>query len=154
MSGSGTGSVVIGVGNPMRRDDGVGPAAARILERDPPEATEIVTLDGESTRLVEVWRGRSRAVVVDAIVTGAPPGTIHEIEVGRDRLPEWDTGASTHAAGLSEAIALGRALDRIPDELVVIGVEPGDVSFGQGLSTPVRDALTAVIDRIRLRVGP
>ena len=144
--------VVIGLGNPLRRDDGVGPAAVVLLESDPPPGTELVTLDGESTRLIEAWRDRDRAVVVDAVVTGAAPGTIHELEVGRDRLPDWDPGASTHAAGLSEAIALGRALERVPDELVIVGVEPGDVSFGPGLSAPVHAALDTVLDRVRNRL--
>ena len=146
--------MIIGVGNPLRRDDGVGPAAARLLEADPPAGTEVITLDGESTRIIEAWRGRSRAVVVDAIVAGAAPGTIHEVEVGRDRMPDWGPGSSTHTAGLSEAVALARALDRVPDELVVIGVEPGDVSFGRGLSAPVQNALATVVDRVRTRLDP
>ncbi len=144
-------AVVIGLGNSMRHDDGVGPAAVARLADQPLAGADVVALDGEATRLIEAWRDRRTAIVVDAIVRGGPPGTVHEIEVGRDPMPGWDTGGGTHAAGLAEAVALGRALDRLPAELVVLGVEPGDLSFGPGLSAPVAAALDSVVRRVRER---
>ena len=145
--------MVIGLGNPMRRDDGIGPAAAALLEREPPADTDIIALDGESTRLIEAWRDRSRAIVIDAVAAGDAAGTIHEVEVSTDALPDWAAGASTHGAGIAEAVALGRALDRLPAELVVFGVEPADLSHGPGLSPAVDAALPDLVERIRRRVA-
>ena len=144
--------LVIGLGNAMRRDDGIGPAAIELLERETLPAADMIVLDGESTRLIEAWRGRSRAIVIDAVAAGSRAGTIHEVEVGTDALPDWDAGASTHGAGIAEAVALGRALDRLPAELVVFGVEPDDLSHGPGLSPAVDAALPLLVERVRRRV--
>jgi len=139
--------VVIGLGNPFRRDDGLGhAAAAAVADRLP--ATTVVLLDGEATRLVDAWAGKRLAVVIDAVSTGDPPGTLHRIEVGVDTLPDPPAGRSTHGAGLATAVALGRALGRNPELLVVYGVEPGDFSDGRGLGPSVRNALAQLVERI------
>ncbi len=145
--------VVIGLGNTMRRDDGVGPAAVALLEDSPPPGTDVVGLDGEATRVIDAWQGRNRAIVIDAVLTGEPAGTIHEVEVGRDALPDWHPGPSSHGAGVAEAVALGRALGRLPEELIVLGVEPADVSHGPDLTAAVADALPGLVDRVRERAA-
>ncbi len=145
--------LVIGLGNAMRRDDGIGPATIELLERETLAGADTMVLDGEATRLIEAWRDRPRAIVIDAVATGESAGTIHEVEVGTDALPGWAAGASTHGAGIAEAVALGRALDRLPAELVVFGVEPADLSHGPGLSPAVDAALPALVDRVRRRVA-
>lgn len=147
--------VVIGIGNPMRHDDGVGPAALDRLVREPSldeSAVELVTLDGEATRLIDAWRGRRRAIVIDAGRAGCEPGSIHRLELGVDTLRGWSGGPSSHAAGLPEAVALAEALDALPDQLVILGVEPADLSMGEGLSPPVEAALPTLVDRIQTEV--
>ncbi len=138
--------MVIGIGNTMRRDDGVGILAVEELaNRIPPDAADLTTMDGESTRLIEAWTGVDRAVVVDAMRSGEPAGSVRRIEVGRDALPAWAPLASSHHAGLAEAVDLGRALDRLPDHLVIYAVEVADVSPGEGLSPAVATALPDVV---------
>ena len=146
--------VVIGIGNPMRRDDGIGPAAIGRLEQSPDlgREVELLTLDGEATRLIDAWRGRRRAIVIDAGRAGCEPGSIHRLEVGAGTLRGWSGGPSSHAAGLPEAVALGEALDALPDQLVILGVEPDDLSMGEGLSSSVEAALPTLVDRIRVEV--
>ncbi len=144
--------VIIGVGNAMRRDDGVGPAAIAELEqagvgRDR-EAVELVQLDGEPTRLIEAWRGRHRAIVIDATRAGAEVGRIHRVAASVDPLPDWTTTGSSHSGGIAEAVALARALDSMPDELVVFGIEPADLSFGEGLSPAVEASLAMLVDQV------
>ena len=146
--------VVIGVGNAMRRDDGIGPAVLESLGRTDlgdvaRTDVELVMLDGESTRLIEAWRGRRRAIVIDAVRSGEPPGRIHRVELGRDPLPDGRPANSSHSSGVAEAIALGRALGRLPDELIVIGVEAGDLSLGEGLSSQVSAALPTLVQNVR-----
>jgi hydrogenase maturation protease len=144
--------VIIGIGNPMRRDDGVGPAAVACLEGTdltrPEGETELMVLDGEPTRLLEAWRDRQRAIVIDAARSDGVAGSIHRVEVGHDPLPRWATGSSSHSAGLAEALALGRALDRLPQQLIVFGVEVGDLTLGEGLSGAVCAALPALVERV------
>ena len=147
-------TLVIGVGNPARGDDGVGHAVvARVAERADP-LIDTLLLDGEPARLVEAWTGRRHAVVVDAVRAGASPGTIHEIRVtgtGAAPLDRWDPATGTHGAGVAAAVALGRALGRLPPELVVVGIEPGDISTGAGLSPAVAAEVDALADRVHRR---
>lgn len=149
--------VIIGIGNPMRGDDGVGPAAVACLEHTDPALLEgepeLIALDGEPARLLEAWRGRRLAIVIDAARSDKAAGSIHRIEVGRDPLPPWATGSSSHSAGLAEAVALGRTLDRLPRQLIVFGVEPGDLTLGEGLSSAVSAALPALIEQVALEAG-
>lgn len=147
--------VVIGMGNPMRRDDGVGHALLDELDPTTLEtdtAVDLVALDGESTRLIEAWRGRRRAIVVDAGGRGDAPGSIHRLQVGLDELPGWTSSASSHAPGLAEAVALGEAVDVLPEELIVLAVEPADMSPGEGLSGPVASAMPDLAEQVRREV--
>jgi hydrogenase maturation protease len=145
--------IVIGIGNTMRRDDGIGIAAVdRLATLIRPDAAHLETMDGESTRLIEAWSGAERAVVVDAMRSGEPAGSVRRIEVGRDPLPSWAPGASSHHAGLAEAVDLGRALDRLPGHLVIYGVEVHDVSPGEGLSPTVENALPDLVRRLQAEV--
>lgn len=148
--------VIIGIGNSMRRDDGVGLAAvAHFQDGTLPidEASlDVRTLDGEPARLIEAWKGRRRVVVIDAAKAGSAPGTIHRIEVGVDSLPDWANVASSHSAGIAEAIALARALDALPEGLIIYGVEPADVAMGEGLTESVESAIPELVRRITAEV--
>lgn len=143
--------LVIGVGNRWRGDDGIGPLtidALAALGTDGPDA-DLIALDGEPGRLVAAWEDRSRVVVVDAIVTGAAPGTVHCVTSG---FAGRGAGASSHGNGIAEAVALGRALDRLPEQLVVIGIEPGRLDHGAELSPTVAAALDTVVRLVCERV--
>ena len=112
---------------------------------------ECLSLDGESTRLLDAWRERDRAVIIDAVVSDSPAGFIHHLQLGRDELPAAPKGFSSHRAGVTEAVALAGALDRLPAKLDVFGVEAADLSPGEGLSPAVADALP---DDFQLRPRP
>jgi len=140
--------VVIGVGNPFRRDDGVGPAlVAAARPRLPPEV-DVVEVDGEATALLDAWAGAEVAVVVDTVTTGARAGTVHRLEVGRDPLGSPSRFATTHALGVGEAVRLGAALGRLPRRIVIVGIEPGDLAHGPGLSDAVAAAVPAAAHRL------
>ena len=138
--------VVVGIGNPDRRDDGVGHVAADLVGRR--SAVDVRLTDGEPTRLVDAWENHRAAIVLDAIRRGALPGTIHRLQVGRSPLPAAFTHPSTHGAGLESAVALGRALDRNPQTLIIYGVEPAELADGQGLSVAVEVSLPLLVERV------
>lgn len=143
--------VVIGVGNPWRRDDGVGWAVAEGARRRLSSEVAVVESDGEASRLLDVWADRDLAVVVDAVRSGAAPGTIH-VWGGDVEMARTAPTVGTHALGLAEAIALGRALERLPARLVVVGVEASETDSGHGLSPAVAGAVDEVIDVIEREV--
>ena len=142
------GTVVIGIGNPFRRDDGIGPAViARLRDMAPPHVA-LAEHDGEPAGLLEHWTGARLAVVIDALAPADEPGRVERVDLrdAHERRPaSW---SSSHALGLGDAVALGDALDRLPRRLVVLGVEAGDVGEGPGLSAPV----AAVVEDVTRRV--
>jgi hydrogenase maturation protease len=146
-------AVVIGVGNPFRRDDGVGPAVLDALRASGtvPETVRLVDSDGEPTRTLLAWDGADTAVVIDAVRTGAVPGTVHRFDP--DELPETGRSGGSHALGPGEAVLLGRATGRIPARLVLIGVEVEDTAMGVGLTDRVASALGPVIDLVLHELG-
>ena len=141
--------LVIGMGNPLRHDDSVGVLVARRLAARVRPGVEVRTHGGGGLGLMDAWRGASAAVVVDAVSSGAPPGTVSRFDAGDRPLPE-SLGApgSTHDLGLRNAVELARAMHRLPDRLVVIGVEGGDFGLGSGLSTPVEEAVERAVDAV------
>ena len=139
-------TVVIGVGNEFRRDDGVGPAVARALAATGIRA-EIS--DGDPVRLMEAWDGAEVVVIVDAVrCTPTVPGRWH-----RTTLPHTVPAASSHGFGVPEAVELAEVLDRRPERLVIYAVEVGDVGFGTGLSPAVAAVVAPLVDAVRAELG-
>jgi hydrogenase maturation protease len=138
--------VVIGIGNPYRRDDGVGPALAERLTRLGVSGVDVRVLDGEPTGLLEAWTGAKLAIVVDAVLSQpARPGQIQRTSLADlHRAP----AASSHGMGVPEAVELGAVLDRLPERLVVYAVEAADVGFGTELSPEVAAALPELLDAV------
>ena len=79
--------------------------------------------EGEPVGLIEDWSGADAVIVVDAVSSGAPPGTIHRLDPLSEPIPAALSQGSTHAFGLAETIELARTLDRLPARLTVYGIE-------------------------------
>jgi hydrogenase maturation protease len=144
--------VVAGLGSEYRRDDGVGPlVAARAIEetgvgRDIGPITDPLDLLG-------VWDGAGLAVVVDAVRSGAAPGTVHVVDLtdgAGGALVRADPSAttSTHGIGLAGVLRLARAVGHAPDRVVAVGVEGEDFGRGIGLSPAVGAALPVAVRRV------
>lgn len=145
-------TLVVGLGNPILGDDGVGwRVAERVRERfdDPDVAVLCLSLGGLS--LVEHLAGYRRAVIVDAMTTGASPGTLHRF----DAVAAADSGAqhtaSVHDLSLATALALGRELGLdLPGEIAVVGVEAApEFEFGEELSEAVVAAVPIAVEAVR-----
>lgn len=140
--------LVIGVGNEFRRDDAAGLAAARRLAEHAPPGVRVLELSGEATGLLDAWQRAGKVIVVDAVSSGAPPGTVHCIEPGQPGQLEKLKALSTHGLGLAEAVELARAMNRLPAGLVIYGIEGQSFDYGPGLSRLVEQAVGRVVQRV------
>lgn len=141
-------SVVIGIGNLLRADDGVGAHVVKAVGEQLPDV-EAVDLSTADIEVIEHIRNRDVVIIVDAVLTGAEPGTIHRMAIGNLRSAEF---ARTHSLNLSSVIALAYQLypDEMPEKITVLGVEAGDVeSFSSELTPKVQQAIPRILDEIR-----
>ena len=106
---------------------------------------------GEPVDLINEWADEDEVILVDAVDSGAPPGTIHRIDAADPGIRTLPSRGSTHALGVAEAIALGRALGRLPRRLLLVGIEGGSFDAGAGLSPEVERAVGQVTDELRAR---
>jgi len=135
---------IICCGNPERGDDGAGALVAGRL-RD--LGVEAETRTGEASELLEAWRGVDDVVVVDAVLTGAPPGTVWQWDGRQENFPKRQS-TSTHGLGLADAITLARVLDQLPHRLRVYGIEGRRFEHGTEVSPEVQLAVEEVVRQI------
>lgn len=145
---SAAGTLVLGLGNPLRGDDGVG---AAVIERlrdaaDLPRGVDLVEGGTPGLEIVLMLEGHRRALVVDAADMGRQSGEWQrfrwdEVALGSGDLHQLGV---IHAAGLAEALKLGEALGVLPAEVVIYGVQPLVIGWEPGLSAPVEAAIPGV----------
>jgi hydrogenase maturation protease len=137
--------LVLGLGNTLLCDDGVGPA---LLDRLSGSAKQwdgqVEFMDGgtQGLALLGHLSGRKALIIVDAVKTGAPPGTVHRMTLAELRDVNPGHGSSAHEGNAGELLAAAQLLDELPARLFVVGVEPKKIVTGLGLSTPVQRALS------------
>jgi hydrogenase maturation protease len=139
-------TVVVGLGNPILGDDGVGWAVAEQLQRhrNLPSDVEIINLGVGGLRLMEHIVGYDYAIIIDAIYTGKqPPG--HIIECPLDAIPDLTAGhtSSVHDTSLSTALEMGRQQGiPLPESVHVVGIESKNIhDFSEELSPAVAKAV-------------
>ncbi len=140
-------TAVIGLGNPLRGDDGVGPRVVSELRRRG-LPNNVMAIDGGNAGLdlldeLDKWE---RVVIVDAADLGLEPGqfarfTLADIKLRDDRF-------FSHSVGLGEVLLLANALGRRLPEIVIFGVQPAEIGWGEGLSQAVEAAIPALSDAI------
>ncbi|MCL5047224.1 MAG: hydrogenase maturation protease [Firmicutes bacterium] len=129
--------VIAGIGNYYRCDDGAGPQIAD-------EVAEITNIDNigpisEPLDLIEQFEGVKLAILIDAMKSGEPPGTIRIFDV--DLLSDTKQLTSTHGIGLGRTLQLADALGKSPEKVIVVGIEGKVFGDGNQLSPEVREAI-------------
>jgi hydrogenase maturation protease len=140
--------LVLGIGNAWQGDDSAGLAAARLLRERVPAGVEVRSLEGEPVSLVEALDGAEEALLVDAVRSGAPAGTVHRIDATDEPVPATMSAASTHTLGVGEAIELARALGRLPARVVLYGIEAERIAAGAELTPAVARAVDEVVESV------
>ena len=149
--------VIVGLGNEIASDDGVGLHAAATLaaELEDRSDVEVVALPWAGFALLDVLRGRRRAVLIDGLATGRhEPGAVV-------RLDEHDLGGSVrlnsfHDINYPTVVALGRTLGwEMPEEVAIWGVEMSvSDEFGEELTPVVSDAVATVVQEVLAFLDP
>ena len=142
-------TVVIGLGNPLMGDDGLGLAAlARLREVwDMPADVELVDGGTWGMNLLPIIEDAERVLLIDAINIGAEPGT--DIVIPRQRLPRYlATKISPHQVDLTDVLALAELRGTLPEQTTAVGLQPASVELSDELSDVVRRRLDDLVGRV------
>ena len=149
---------ILGIGQSMRGDDEVGlEIVRRWLDShitDFPVSIEAEILESPGLTLLGEIAGQDAAILVDAVQSGAPPGTLHQLS--EDDLINFGEGTgSAHGWGAAETLSLGRQLnpEDLPEKIILIGVEAVQFELGEGLSPAVKGAIPKAVDLINKILG-
>ena len=134
--------VLIGIGNPDRGDDAVGWAVA-----DQVHGWRVERSLGGSFDLVDRWAAMDDVVIVDAMRSGAEPGTIARFDATTDDLP-MGAFSSTHSFGPAAVVALANSLQQMPRTLTVVGIEADTFDMGAAMTPAVTHAALVVAEEL------
>jgi len=140
--------LIIGVGNRDRGDDGIGPLVAQVFADRWPERADVHLAEGDVSDLLFRWRADQPVVIIDAVVSGRPPGTISVTDGLNEDLSNSGRLVSSHGVGVGEVIDLAKILDKRPATITIVGVEAAQCEHFSELSGPVAAALSAVVDKV------
>ena len=143
---SNAGTVVIGLGNPLMGDDGLGLAAAQRLQADWDLPADVQIVDGGTwgLNLLPVIEDAARVMLIDAIDLAEPPGTL--IRLARERLPKYlATKISPHQVDLRDVLALAELRRTLPEDTTAIGLQPATVALGDRLSPLIQERLEELL---------
>lgn len=133
--------LIIGIGNAYRTDDGVGLAIARLVKNRVGSGIRVVEKRGEATELMDAWEGSNAVILIDAVQSGKAAGTIHRIDAQVDSLSVDFLRSSTHLFSVAESIELARVLGKLPQTLIVFGIEGKSFQSSEELSPEVAGAV-------------
>jgi hydrogenase maturation protease len=141
--------LVLGLGNILLQDEGVGVAVIERLQRRYRVPAEVELLDGGTSgmSLLEDMQNREHVIVVDAVRTGKPPGT--EVVLTGEEVPAFLCNkVSPHQLALSDVLANLALMNESPHQVTVIGMEPLSLETHLGLSDMVASRLQALTERV------
>jgi hydrogenase maturation protease len=140
--------VVLGVGNLLLSDEGVGVHVAnKLMDMDLPPEVDVVEGGTDGFRLMNVVTGAARLIVVDAIKGGGPPGSIYRFDIEDAPTYPDEYKTSVHQIGILEVVHLAELIGETP-ETTIIGVEPKSLEMGMELSPEVEAKVSRVIELV------
>jgi hydrogenase maturation protease len=141
--------LVLGIGNPLMGDDGVGNQVIKLLaEKDLPPNVKIEDAGLPGWGLPAWFEGWSNVILVDAVQMGRSPGSWRRFQTEEVQFVLENDALSLHQPDLACGLALAQALELLPENLVLYGVEPAIVNPGEALSPAVRHSLPEVVASI------
>jgi len=138
-------TIVLGLGNPLMGDEGIGVKLIEMLKSvsvDFPEA-DFVDAGTGGMSLLHLIAGRKRAVIIDCAIMGEKPGTIRRFSPDEVKTVKQLRHLSLHEVDILKVIELARRLEECPEEIIFFGIEPESLEQRMALS----QTLTALLDR-------
>jgi hydrogenase maturation protease len=145
--------LVLGIGNLLLMDEGLGVRALETIEQrfEIPAGVELMDGGTSGMELLGYIQGRDALIILDAVTCNKLPGTIVRME-GEQVPALFRKKISPHQLGLSDLIAAANLTGTLPGKVVLFGVEPKDLGTGLDLSAPVAGILEHLADQVALEL--
>ena len=139
--------VVIGVGNLLMKDEGIGIHVLQALQEIPlPPDVELID-GGTSPDLIAYTKSGDRLILIDSAKAGGEPGAIYRFKP-EDLAPETTHLTSAHELGVAQNLSLMSLLGNRPADTVIIGIEPGEIAPGLELSAALQQKLPEIVKTV------
>lgn len=146
---------IIGCGNPLAADDGVGVRIIKELKKiNLPQEVQIIEAGNDPFQLMELLKGKEKVILVDAVKGGGVPGSVYRL-LPEDIKHNTNKSLSLHEVNIPDILELGKSIypEEMPEDLVVFGIEAENTeNFSVGLSKPVEDAVPLAVNKILAEV--
>ena len=140
--------LILGIGNLLLKDEGVGVHVVQKLKEMPlPENVEVLDGGTAGLDLADYIAGRKKLIVIDAVNAGGKPGTLYRLtKENLDIKPK--AIFSFHEIDFLDALHISEVVNSKPEEVVVIGIEPKDMSIGTELSPEIEERIPRIIELV------
>lgn len=142
--------LVLGIGNILLKDEGVGVHVVEAMAGQAPPPQDVEFVDGGTfgPDLIDIIANRRKVIVVDAVQAAGGPGTVLRF-TDRDLAAKTEVSVSLHEVGLLETLLMAKHLGCAPQEVVILGVIPQDISPGLEMTEEVAAVVPKVIALVR-----
>lgn len=139
--------VVVGVGNLLLKDEGIGVHIAHALQQiDIPRGAKIID-GGTSSDLPYYLRDVDKLIIIDAVKAGGKPGTVYRFHP-HDVNIESEEILSVHELGLEQSLKMMSLMGSEPKEIVIIGIEPKEIDWGTELSAELQQKIPEIVNLV------
>lgn len=147
MQNSGLNILVLGLGNILLSDEGMGVRVVEELQRcyEFPDSVDIVDGGTIGMELLPYFDERSHVLIIDAVKSGNKPGAIVRID---DPPAYFSSKISPHQIGLADVLGVAAITDKLPRNMTLFGIEPKELSTGLELSFEVAQSSSRLVDMV------
>lgn len=146
---------IIGVGNPLRKDDGIGIILLQYLQKDSSFFSNLVSfIDGGTggLNLLYLMNRFNKVLILDAVDFKGQPGECKFFSIDEIKSEKHVSRVSTHNEDLFQIIRFGQEMNECPNDVFVFGVQPADVCFGEGLTEELQKKLDTIVSTLKKKL--
>jgi len=146
-------ALVIGIGNQYRGDDAAGLEVACSLEKQLGSLVDVAYCDGDEMELMDLWLDRKSVFLIDAVSSDEEEvGFLHRFLAHEQEIPAIFSQSSTHLLGIAHVIELAKALQQLPEQLFIYGIEGKHYSIETKISEELKAKLTEIAKKIEMDI--
>ncbi len=139
---------VLGIGNTLRGDDGIGPSVIEELQKENlPESIQLFDIGSDAFSIIDHFENEHPVLVIDCAQMGKEPGEVVKFDVKDENLPILDKAISIHGFGFSDVYKMAKNLyENI--QCTIIGIQPKSLEFNTGLSDEIKNKIPSIIKMV------